>query len=67
MINIEQKYKLIKKMINLGTFNTIEEAKECYLKAKCRYIKDIAEEYKDKIPSKLYNSLIKISNNGGLN
>ena len=61
------KIQINKKMINLGTFNTIEEAKECYLKAKCRYIKDIAEEYKDKIPSKLYNSLIKISNNGGLN
>ena len=48
--------------IYLGTFNTIEEAKQSYDKAHLDYIKEVAEEYKNKIPQKLYNRLIEISN-----
>lgn len=36
-----------------------------YLKEKQQIIKNIAEEYKDKIPNKLYNKLIEISNEEG--
>ena len=41
----------------LGCFNTIDEAFEVYKKAKEEYIKEIADEYKDKIPTKLYEAM----------
>ena len=46
----------------ISGFETKERAEECYLKEKRQIIKEIAEEYKDKIPNKLYNRLIEISN-----
>ena len=46
----------------ISGFETKEKAEECYLKEKRQIIKEIAEEYKDKIPNKLYNRLIEISN-----
>ena len=51
------------KGMNLGLFDTIEEAEKVYNNARSKIIKDTAEEYKDKIPDKLYNRLIEISNN----
>ena len=42
---------------HLGYFNTEDEAFEAYKKAKEEYIKEVADEYKDKIPSKLYKSM----------
>ena len=52
-INIDGKKK------NLGRFNTPEEAKNIYEEARLKEIKRLAECYKDKIPEKLYNKLIK--------
>lgn len=49
--------------INLGTFDTIELAEKTYNNARSIIIKNTAEEYKDKIPKKLYDRLIEISNN----
>ena len=49
--------------VNLGTFDTIELAEKTYNNARSIVIRDIAEEYKDKIPKKLYDRLIEISNN----
>ena len=46
----------------ISGFETKEKAEECYLKEKRQTIKKIAKEYKDKIPNKLYNRLIEISN-----
>ena len=43
----------------LGTFNTPEEAFEVYKAYKENFIKDIAEKYKNKIPDKVYQSMIK--------
>ena len=45
----------------LGRFNTPEEASQCYQTARSKYILELAEEYKDKIPNKLYKRLIKIA------
>lgn len=42
----------------LGNFNTIDEAFNCYKENKETYIKEIAEEYKNKIPMKLYKAMI---------
>ena len=42
----------------LGTFNTPNEAFLAYKKAKEAYIKEVAEEYKDKIPYRLYEAMI---------
>ena len=42
---------------HLGLYNTPEEAFKVYKQFKENYIKQIADEYKDKIPSKLYNAL----------
>lgn len=42
----------------LGCYTTPEEAFQIYKKVKERYIKEIAEEYKDKIPTKLYDAMV---------
>lgn len=44
--------------VNIGIYDTDEEAYESYKKAKKEYIKEVAEEYRDKIPDNLYQSLI---------
>lgn len=42
----------------LGLFSTIDEAFQAYKQAKELLIKEIAEEYKDRIPEKLYQTLL---------
>lgn len=42
---------------NLGTYISVEEAYSVYASAKERIIKEVANEYRDKIPSKVYNAL----------
>lgn len=46
------------KSITISYHNSIEEAFQAYKKFKEKHIKQIANEYKDKIPEKLYNSMI---------
>ena len=41
----------------LGLYNTIEDAFNAYKQFKEKYIKQIADEYKDKIPDKLYEAM----------
>lgn len=41
----------------LGSFDTVNEAFEVYRRAKEEYIKEVADEYKDKIPAKLYEAM----------
>ena len=41
----------------LGSFDTANEAFEVYKQAKEDYIKEVADEYKDKIPVELYKSM----------
>ena len=43
----------------LGYFNTPKEAFQRYKEFKEEYIKQVAEEYKDKIPMKLYEAMLK--------
>ena len=43
--------------IRLGTYSTKEEAFQVYKQCKENYIKQIADEYKGRIPDKLYNAL----------
>jgi hypothetical protein len=43
--------------IDLGHFKSINEAFNAYKTAKEKYIKHIADEYKDKIPKKLYDAM----------
>lgn len=43
----------------LGTFKTVEEAFQVYKNFKESFIKEVAEKYKNKIPDKLYQALIK--------
>lgn len=43
--------------IYLGRFNTPEEAFYVYKQFKENYIKEVAEEYKDRIPQKLYEAM----------
>jgi len=45
--------------INLGTFNTIEEAFSAYKNCKENLIKQVADEYIGKIPQKLYDAMYK--------
>ena len=41
----------------LGCYNTPEEAFEVYKEFKEAYIKEVADEYKDKIPQRLYDAM----------
>lgn len=43
---------------SLGTYNSFDEASAVYCRAKQNYIKYIAEKYRDKISSRVYNALI---------
>lgn len=43
----------------LGRYSTPEEAFYVYKEAKENYIKEVADEYKDKIPNKLYEAMYK--------
>ena len=45
------------KHIHIGMFDTPEEAFIEYKKQKEKYIKEIADSYKEKIPEKLYNAM----------
>lgn len=42
---------------NLGYYNTPEEAFQAYKEFKEAYIKEVADEYKGRIPDKLYNAM----------
>ena len=46
-----------RRSIHVGYFDTIEEAFQSYKKFKEKIIKEVADEYKDVIPLKLYNAL----------
>ena len=45
------------KIISLGRFNTPEDAFDCYKFYKEAYIKEMAEEYKDQIDSRVYEAM----------
>lgn len=45
------------KQIHLGCFNNPEDAFLCYKKEKEKYIKQIADEFKEEIPQKLYDAM----------
>ena len=43
---------------NLGKFDSIKDAETAHYKAKLEVIKQVAEEYKEIIPQKVYDALI---------
>lgn len=47
------------KRIHIGVYNTQEEAFNRYKQFKEKTIKEVAEQYKDRIPQKLYNAMYK--------
>ena len=49
---------------NLGVFDTLELGIEAYIYEKCNAVKNIANEYKDKIPKELFDALINIDLTG---
>ena len=53
----ESRCNVMKKSIHLGNYKTPEEAFKAYKQFKENYIKEVAEEYKGKIPTKLYKAL----------
>lgn len=53
------KCNTLNKRKHIGYYDTELEAFFAYKKFKESYIKDVAEEYKNKIPEKLYNAMIK--------
>lgn len=52
------RYSRFNRLVNIGTYNTIEEAFEAYKIAKEEYIKEVAEKYKSQISEKVYRALI---------
>jgi len=55
--NYRAQFNAINKIM-LDSFDTPEKAFECYKKEKEKYIKQIADEYKNKIPNNLYKAMI---------
>ena len=53
------KYHALYGGLNLGTYNTLEEAFVKYAEEKENTIKEVAEEYKSRIPLKLYDAMMK--------
>ena len=57
-----KKYKAqcntLEKHVHIGMYNTQEEAFESYKNFKEKYIKEVAKQYKEKIPFSLYEALI---------
>lgn len=47
------------KLIHMGSYDSVEVAFLAYKHFKEKLIKEVAEEYKDKIPVKLYNAMLK--------
>ena len=45
--------------VTLGSYNNEIEAFQCYKRFKENYIKEVAEEYKNLIPTKLYEAMYK--------
>lgn len=43
---------------DVGTYDTFEEAKKGYIDYKQKYIKDVAEKCKGKVPYKTYNAMV---------
>ena len=52
------KYYATYKHKNLGTFNTLDEAVYAHERAKKNAIIDVANEYKEMIPTKVYDALL---------
>lgn len=52
-----------KKMYHVGVYNTSEEAFKAYKEAKERYIKEVADKWKDELESKVYEAMYKIEIN----
>ena len=49
------------KIINLGTYNTPEEAFDTYKVAKEQYIKEVADKWKNSITERVYQALMNYS------
>jgi hypothetical protein len=45
------------KEVHIGYFDTVEQAFNAYKREKEKHIKQVADEYKDKIPKKLYDAM----------
>lgn len=43
---------------SIGTFDTLQEATDKYFEKKREHIREVADEYKDIIPAKVYNALL---------
>lgn len=57
------KYSTLYNTIYLGTYDTLEESMIYYNEEKIIHIQKVAEEYKKKIPKKLYKALNKFNGN----
>ena len=46
------------KKVNIGRFDTVEQASQAYQKAKKEYMEKVALEWKDRIDERLFNALM---------
>lgn len=56
----KDKFKAVCRLKYLGIFDTVEDAKNAYLKEKKRYITELANKWKDKIEPRAYNALVSL-------
>lgn len=57
------KYRYKGRRINLGLYNTIEEAFDIYCKCRDKYARELAEEYKNVLEDRAYNKLMNYNEN----
>lgn len=56
--NNRQKYTVFYNGVYQGMYSTLEEAIEIHAKEKRKHIKQVAHEYKNRLPQKVYDALI---------
>ncbi|MBY6838715.1 hypothetical protein [Clostridium botulinum] len=56
-VNYSSRCSVMNSRFEIGYFNTAEKAFYAYKEFKEKYIKQVANEYKDKIPQKLYDAM----------
>ena len=59
IVKVENGYAARYNLVELGIYDSIEEAYEVYAVAKEQHIKQVADEYKEIIPENVYDALYK--------
>lgn len=60
VMKYKDKFKAVCRLKHLGIFDTVEEARNAYLKEKKKHLVELANKWKDKIEPRAYDALINL-------